>query len=259
LSCGWLLDKREENVVKGKIAIVTGGARGIGESIARKLAGAGANLVLWDVMEDAAKATAAALASEFGIQAVGAAVDVTSEAAIDAATDAVIAQFGRIDVLINNAGITRDGLLLRMKEEDWDLVLKINLKGVFLCTKAIGRHMCKARGGAIVNIASVVGVMGNAGQANYSASKAGVIGLTKTTAKEFASRGVRCNAIAPGYIQTAMTDKLSDAVREAMQALIPLGAFGQPEDVAKAALFLAGNESSYITGQVLKVDGGMVM
>jgi 3-oxoacyl-[acyl-carrier protein] reductase len=146
-----------------------------------------------------------------------------------------------------------------MKEEDWDLVLKINLKGVFLCTQKVGRYMCKARKGSIVNIASVVGVMGNAGQANYSASKAGVIGLTKTSAKEFAARGVRVNAIAPGYIQTAMTDKLSDEVKEAMTAVIPLSAFGTPEDVAKAVGFFAGDRAGYVTGQVLCVDGGMVM
>lgn len=245
--------------MKDKVAIVTGGARGIGEAIARKLASAGAHVAIWDVLEDAAHATAESIAKTYGVKATGAAVDVTNEGGVENATDAVMKDFGRIDILVNNAGITRDGLLLRMKEEDWDLVLRVNLKGVFLCTKAVGRFLCKARSGSIVNIASVVGVMGNAGQANYSASKAGVIGLTKTTAKEFAPRGVRCNAVAPGYIQTAMTEKLSEQTRQMMLSLIPLGGFGEAEDVAKAVCFLASDEARYITGQVLHVDGGMVM
>lgn len=245
--------------MKGKTTIITGGARGIGEAIARKLASLGSNVELWDVMADAARSTAEKIAGEFGVKAEGVAVDVTDGAAVDAAVDAARGRWGEIDVFVNNAGITRDSLMLRMKEEDWDLVLKINLKGVFLCTKAVARYMCKARKGAIVNIASVVGVMGNAGQANYSASKAGVIGLTKTGAKEFASRGVRVNAVAPGYIRTAMTDKLSPEVQEQMQALIPLGSFGTAEDVAEAVAFLAGDAARYVTGQVLLVDGGMVM
>lgn len=245
--------------MKGKTAIVTGGARGIGEAIARRLAASGANLVLWDVLEDAAMETAGRIASEFGVQATGAAVDVTDSEAVDAAMKTCQKTAGSVDILVNNAGITRDNLLLRMKDEDWDLVLRINLKGVFLCTRAAGRYMCKQRGGAIVNIASIVGVMGNAGQANYAASKAGVIGLTKTTAKEFAARGVRCNAIAPGFIQTAMTDKLSEEVRTTMLQWIPLGALGQPGDVAEAVHFLASDAARYVTGQVLNVDGGMVM
>ncbi len=245
--------------MKDKTAIVTGGARGIGEAIARGLAREKANVILWDVMGDAADATAKAIADEFGVKATGRAVDITDGTAVDEATKAAVAEAGQIDILVNNAGITRDNLLIRMKEEDWDLVLKINLKGVFLCTKAVGRYMCKARTGAIVNIASVVGVMGNPGQANYSASKAGVIGLTKTSAKEFAGRGVRVNAVAPGYIETPMTDKLTEEQQDMMKGMIPLKAFGQPEDVAKAVLFFASDDACYVTGQTLCVDGGMVM
>ncbi len=245
--------------MQGKNAIITGGARGIGESIAVVLARMGANVIIWDVLEDQAKATADRIAKEHQVKAAGRAVDVTKEASVEAATEAALAEAGSLDILINNAGITRDGLIIRMKEEDWDQVLAINLKGVWQCTKSVGRVMLKARGGSIVNIASVVGVMGNAGQANYSASKAGVIGLTKTSAKEFASRGVRVNAVAPGYIRTAMTDKLTQEQRDRMQALIPLGELGTPEDVADAVAFLASNAARYITGQTINVCGGMVM
>ncbi len=245
--------------MKGSNAIVTGGARGIGEAIARLLARMGANIIIWDVLEDQAKATAEAIAKEYGVKAAGQAVDVTKGESVEAAVDAAVKEFGSLDILVNNAGITRDGLIIRMKEEDWDRVLDINLKGVWQCTKAVGKVMIKARKGAIVNIASVVGVMGNAGQANYSASKAGVIGLTKTSAKEFASRGVRVNAVAPGYIQTAMTDKLTDEQRQRMQVLIPLGELGTPEDVADAVGFLASAAAKYITGQTINVCGGMVM
>lgn len=244
---------------KDKTAIVTGGARGIGEAIARKLAAGGANIVIWDVMDDVANETAAKLAGEFGIKAKGAGVDVTDSEAVEAAAKAVVEEFGAIDCLVNNAGITRDNLILRMKEEDWDLVLNINLKGAFLCTKSIARYMLKARAGRIVNIASVIGLMGNAGQANYGASKAGLIGLTKTSAKEFASRGVTVNAVAPGYIRTAMTDKLSDDAKGAMLKLVPLGELGEPEDVASCVEFLLSDSARYVTGQVLTVDGGMVM
>ncbi len=245
--------------MQGKNAIVTGGARGIGESIAVVLARMGANVIIWDVLEDQAKATADRIAKEHKVKAAGRAVDVTKEASVEAATEAALQEAGSLDILINNAGITRDGLIIRMKEEDWDQVVAINLKGVWQCTKSVGRVMLKARGGSIVNIASVVGVMGNAGQANYSASKAGVIGLTKTSAKEFASRGVRVNAVAPGYIRTAMTDKLTQEQRDRMQALIPLGELGTPEDVADAVAFLASNAARYITGQTINVCGGMVM
>lgn len=245
--------------MKGKNAIVTGGARGIGEAISRKLASKGANIIIWDVMEDAAKETAEKIASEYGVKATGASVNVTDSAAIDAAVKAAKEEFGTIDTLVNNAGVTRDTLMMRMKEEDWDFVININLKGVFLCTKAVAKVMAKQRSGSIVNIASVVGIMGNAGQANYSASKGGVIALTKTTAKEYSGRGVRANAVAPGYIETAMTDKLSDEVKDTMLGYIPLKALGQPEDIANAVSFLASDEASYITGEVLKVDGGMIM
>ena len=245
--------------MRGKNAIITGGARGIGEAIARVMAKMGANIIIWDVLADQAKATADALAKEYGVKTCGLAVDVTKADSIDAAVETVAKEMGALDILVNNAGVTRDGLIIRMKEEDWDLVLAINLKGVWQCTKSVGKVMLKARQGAIVNIASVVGVMGNAGQANYSASKAGVIGLTKTSAKEFASRGVRVNAVAPGYIRTAMTDKLTDEQRKRMQDLIPLGERGTPEDVADAVAFLASNAARYITGQTLNICGGMVM
>ena len=245
--------------MRGKNAVVTGGARGIGEAIAVVMAKMGANIIIWDVLEDQAKATADKIAKEHGVKTIGMAVDVTKGDSVDAAVDAAVKEFGGIDILVNNAGITRDGLIIRMKEEDWDQVLAINLKGVWQCTKSVGKVMLKARKGAIVNIASVVGVMGNAGQANYSASKAGVIGLTKTSAKEFAPRGVRVNAVAPGYIRTAMTDKLTDEQRQRMQDLIPLGELGTPEDVADAVAFLASTAARYITGQAINVCGGMVM
>ena len=245
--------------MRGKNAVVTGGARGIGEAIARVLAKMGANIVIWDVLEDQAGTTAGAIASDFGVKTAGLAVNVTDGESVEAATERTVAEMSGIDILINNAGITRDGLLIRMKEDDWDKVLAINLKGVWQCTRAVGRVMLKARRGSIVNIASVVGIMGNAGQANYSASKAGVIGLTKTSAKEFASRGVRVNAVAPGYIHTAMTDKLTDEQRERMQNLIPLGQLGTPDDVADAVAFLASEAARYITGQTINVCGGMVM
>lgn len=242
-----------------KTAIVTGGARGIGEAIARKLASNGVNIVIWDVNAESAQATAVAIAKEYGVKASGASVNVTNSENVKEAAEATAKEYGSIDVLVNNAGVTRDNLMWKISDEDWDFVLNINLKGVFICTRAISRIMAKQRGGAIVNIASVVGLMGNVGQANYSASKGGVIALTKTTAKEFAGRGVRCNAVAPGFIQTAMTDKLPDKVKEQMKAFIPLGHFGLPEDIAKTVNFLASDEAAYITGQVITVDGGMVM
>ncbi len=242
-----------------KNAIVTGGARGIGEAICKKLASEGQNIIIWDVMEEAALETAKKLSDEFGIKATGKAVNVTDSKAIKAAVEEAKEEFGSIDTLVNNAGVTRDTLMMRMKEEDWDFVLNINLKGTFLCTQAVAKVMAKQRSGTIVNIASVVGLMGNPGQANYSASKGGVIALTKTTAKEYSSRNIRCNAVAPGFIRTAMTDEMTDKAKDMMLGFIPLKQLGEPEDVAKAVNFLSSDESAYITGQVLQVDGGMIM
>ncbi|NOY80797.1 MAG: 3-oxoacyl-[acyl-carrier-protein] reductase [Kiritimatiellaeota bacterium] len=245
-------------MLKGKTALVTGGARGIGKSICEELAAAGAELAVADVRRDLAEDTAAEF-RDHGVRAVAVAVDVSDSDSVAEMVRTVLAEFGKVDVLVNNAGITRDSLLIRMKEDAWDLVLAVNLKGTFNCIKAVARPMMKARSGRIVNIASVVGVMGNAGQANYSASKAGVIGLTKTAAKELAPRGITVNAVAPGYIDTEMTRMLSDEARRAFLDIIPLSRAGQPEDVARAVRFLAGPDAAYITGQVLHVDGGMVM
>jgi len=246
------------NELTGQVALVTGAARGIGRAIALALAGEGARLALVDVKAEWLEESLSLVRAK-GVEAEGFACDIASGEAVDAAVKAVHARFGRIDILVNNAGITRDGLLVRMSEEDWDAVLSVNLKGAFLVTKAVGRIMMKQRSGAIVNMASVVGLMGNAGQANYTASKAGLIALTKTTARELGPRGVRANAIAPGFVHTAMTDALPEAVRESMLKLIPLGRPAEPEDIADAAVFLAGPRSRYVTGQVLAVCGGMTM
>ncbi len=238
-----------------KVVMVTGAAAGIGRVTAERFAAEGARLAICDVDAEAGRAAAAALGPEAFFQE----VDVASDAAVTAWTEAVMARHGRIDVLVNNAGITRDALLLRMKESDWDRVLAINLKGAFLCTRAVGRHMVQQRSGRIVNVASVVGQIGNVGQANYVASKAGLIGLTKTAAREFAGRGVTVNAVAPGFIETRMTAVLSEKVKEAFLAQIPLGRPGRPEDVAAAIAFLASDDAAYLTGQVLHVSGGMYM
>ena len=241
-----------------KVAIVTGAARGIGKEIALALAGEGANIAICDIEKNAleqAKSEIEALGRECLIEV----VDVGKTASCEDMANKTLDKFSKIDILVNNAGITRDTLLMRMKEEDWDAVLTVNLKGAFNFTKAVCRPMIKQRAGKIVNIASIIGIIGNAGQANYAASKAGLIGLTKSSAKELASRGINVNAIAPGFIQTPMTDKLTDDQKDAMLKLIPLGSLGKPKNVADLVLFLVGDTSSYITGEVIKVDGGMVM
>ena len=243
--------------LENKIALVTGAARGIGQAIALQLAADGADLALCDVKVEWLEDTAAQVKA-LGRRVETYAMNVADGAAVGEAVTKVAADFGRIDVLVNNAGITRDTLLIRMSEEDWDAVLDINLKGAFLVTKAVVKYMMKQRAGAIVNIASVVGIMGNAGQANYTASKAGLIALTKTTAKELGSRNVRVNAVAPGFIRTAMTDKLAEPVKEAMLKMVPLGRLGEPEDVAKAVALLASDAAAYVNGQTLAVCGGMV-
>lgn len=244
--------------LKGKVAVVTGGGRGIGKSIALKLANAGADVVVTDIDQAIADETAKELEA-LGVKAMPTTFNVANMSEVEEAFKAVYTQMGKIDILVNNAGITKDTLLMKMTEEAWDAVIAVNLKGVFNCTKAVTRNMMKQRSGKIINMASVVGITGNAGQANYSASKAGVIGLTKTSAKELAARGINVNAIAPGFIATAMTDKLSEGVKEAVTKNIPFGEMGTPEDIANAVLFLSSDMSKYITGQVLKVDGGMVM
>ena len=244
--------------LENKIALVTGAARGIGRAIAVQLAADGADVALCDVQADWLEETAAAVRG-LGRRAECYAMDVADGAAVGAAVARAAADFGRLDILVNNAGITRDTLLIRMSEEDWDRVLDINLKGAFLVTKAAAKLMMKQRAGAIVNIASVVGLTGNAGQANYTASKAGLIALTKTAAKELGSRNIRVNAVAPGFIRTAMTDQLSEAAKDAMLRLVPLGRPGEPEDVARAVAFLASDNAAYVNGQVLTVCGGMVM
>lgn len=244
---------------EGKVALVTGASRGIGRAIALALAAEGADVAVNYAGSEAAAKEVAAEIEAMGRKAFVIQADIASTEASTAMVDAVVKEFGRVDVLVNNAGITRDGLLMRMKEEDWDAVITTNLKGVFNCTKAAIKYMMKQKSGNIVNISSIVGVMGNAGQANYCAAKAGVIGFTKATAKEVAARGIRVNAIAPGFIKTDMTSVLSEKVVETMLAGIPLNRLGETEDIAKAVLFLASSDANYITGQTLHVDGGMVM
>ncbi len=241
----------------GKIAIVTGAARGIGQAIAVRLASEGADIALCDVEKDWLIETAGLITAK-GRRAECFAVDVSNSAAVQGAVDEIAKAFGRIDILVNNAGITRDTYLVRMTEEDWDKVLQVNLKGAFLFTKAVAKPMMKQRSGVMVNVASIIGLIGNAGQCNYAASKAGLIALTKSVAKELASRGIRANAVAPGFIKTKMTEKLPEDIQKKMLEAIPLGRFGLPEDVANVVLFLAGEGSAYVTGQVLTVCGGMV-
>ena len=242
------------NGLAGKVAIVTGASRGIGAAIVKKLADEGATVVA--VARSVESCEGAAMCQK---------VDVSDSAQVDACVKAVIEKFGKVDILVNNAGVTKDGLLMRMSDADWDQVVDINLRGTFLFTRAVSRPMMKNKGadgsqlgGSIVNIASVVGITGNAGQANYTASKGGVIALTKTVAKELGSRNVRCNAVAPGFIVSAMTDKLPDEVKKQYAATIPLGRFGTVEDIANCVAWLAGDQASYVTGQVISVNGGMV-
>ena len=242
-----------------KYVLITGASRGIGAEIAKRFAQAGANIVVnYSGSQEKAEAVVASI-KENGGEAIAVKANVSDAESVKAMVEEAMAAFGSVDILVNNAGITRDNLMMRMKDDEWDDVINTNLKGVFVCTKAVTRQMMKQRSGRIVNIASIVGVMGNAGQANYVASKAGVIGLTKTTARELASRGITANAVAPGFITTDMTDALNDEIQQSMMAQIPLGRFGKPEEVAKAALFLASDEASYMTGQTLHLDGGMVM
>lgn len=243
----------------GKTAVVTGASRGIGRAIALELAKEGANVV---VNYSGSEAKAKEVVDEIlkiGQKAIAVQANVADNYSVQNLMKTALEEFGSIDILVNNAGITRDNLLMRMKEDEWDDVINTNLKGVFLCTKAVTRQMMKQRAGRIINIASVVGVMGNAGQANYTAAKAGVIGLTKTTARELAARNILVNAVAPGFIETEMTEVLPEDVKNAMLSQIPLAKFGQAENIAKAVAFLASDDAEYITGQVLHVDGGIAM
>ena len=246
--------------LKGKVAIVTGAARGIGAEIAKKLASCGADVAVCDLKAEWCEETVKSIEG-LGVRALGIGVNVAVTAEVDACVKEVIEKLGRVDIMVNNAGITKDGLLMRMSDEDWDAVLNVNLKGTFLFTRAVARPMMKNKpepGGAIINIASVVGIMGNAGQANYTASKGGVIALTKTTAKELGSRNIRCNAVAPGFIQSKMTDVLPEEVKKSYMDMIPLKRFGTAEDIAKAVAWLAGDDAAYVTGQIISVNGGML-
>lgn len=244
--------------LNNEIAFITGSARGIGREIAETYAREGALVIISDIKIEDCQATANEIKAK-GFKADAFACNVTNSADVDQCVEAILAKYGRIDILVNNAGITRDGLFLRMKEEDWDAVISVNLKGTFNACKSVSRAMLKARKGKIINIGSVIGVMGNAGQANYSASKAAVIALAKSLAREFASRNINVNAVAPGYIKTAMTDKLSEEVKNKILESVPLGRMGLPEDVANVCLFLASKEADYVTGQTILIDGGMVM
>jgi len=244
--------------LEGKIALVTGGGQGIGKKIAERFLMEGAVAALCDVNREMVTSTAQELSETYGT-ARAFFMNVAEESTVEDCVHEVINEFGRIDILVNNAGITRDNLMMRMKKKDWDAVIAVNLSGTFNVSRAVIKYMVKARYGRIINLASVVGVVGNAGQVNYSASKAGVIGMTKTMAKEFASRNINVNAIAPGFIETDMTKNLPDEAKQAFMNIIPLKRAGTPEDVANVAAFLASDDASYITGQVICVDGGMVM
>ena len=245
-------------VLKDKVAVITGGGQGIGRDIALKLANEGAAVAVADIVKEKAKATAAEIA-QIGHKANAFGVDVADIKSVQNGIQNVLDTFGKIDILVNNAGITRDALLVRMKDEDWEAVIRVNLTGTFNCTKTVSKHLMRQRSGRIINIASIIGLIGNVGQANYGASKAGIIGLTKSCARELAPRGITVNAVAPGFIKTEMTDRIPDEVKQMMLNNIPMGKFGTPADVAGVVLFLAGPRSNYITGQVINVCGGMVM
>jgi 3-oxoacyl-[acyl-carrier protein] reductase len=246
-------------MLSGKVALVTGASRGIGRAVALELAKSGANVVVNYAGSEAKANEVVDEIKAMGREAIAMQANVASGDEVAAMVKETVSQFGSLDILVNNAGITRDNLIMRMKEDDWDAVINTNLKGVFNSTKAVSRQMMKQRNGRIINIASVVGICGNPGQANYVAAKAGVIGLTKTTAKEFAARNITVNAIAPGFIVTDMTDELTEEVKQEMLKQIPLTRFGKAEDIANAVTFLASDASGYITGQTIQVDGGMVM
>jgi len=241
-----------------KTAIVTGASRGIGAAIARKFCGQGANVMLCSRSAESVAAIADSLSRE-GWNAKSTQADISNKADVEALVDLTLQEFSRVDILVNNAGVTRDALFMRMKDEDWDTVLQTNLTGTAYCMRAVIRPMLRQKNGRIINISSVIGLMGNAGQANYAASKAGIIGLTKSIAKEVGRRGITVNAIAPGFITTDMTVKLSEQDQQKILDIIPMGCFGGPEDVAETALFLASDVARYITGQVIQIDGGMVM
>lgn len=245
-------------ILKDKIALVTGAAQGIGKAIALRLANSGADLAIVDMNLEKTEETVKEI-EKLGRKAIALKANVANLKEAEAVMDDTVARLGAIHILVNNAGITRDALILRMKEEEWDAVIDVNLKGTFNCTKSAVKYMSKQRYGRIINIASIVGEMGNAGQANYSASKAGVIALAKTIAREFASRNITCNAIAPGFIETSMTQALPEKVREELAKHIPMGRLGAPEDVAEGVLFLVSDAANYITGQVLNINGGMYM
>ena len=244
--------------LKDKVALVTGSAQGIGREIALAMAREGANLIISDINLEKAEQTRQEIEA-LGRQAMAIGLNVTDFKNVEEAVNKILDKFTKVDILVNNAGITKDNLLLRMGEAEWDAVINVNLKGTFNCTKAVSRPMIKQRSGKIINIASIIGIIGNAGQANYSASKAGIIALTKTAAKELSSRNINVNAVAPGFIQTDMTAKLPEQLKEKMMSAIPLSRFGTPQDIAAVCIFLASEDANYITGQTIIVDGGMVM